>query len=133
MELVDKKEHILRCIDLGLSFFKSCLCAECTEEEIEILEKDTQFQKNIEIKKSISEYNLLRKHDTALEVAKMKGNATPIQWRLSILDPGKYGDRLSLDAREKVDLVKFDIPLDDKQKKDYEDRVMQALGKDVLK
>lgn len=134
MDIDSKKEHIMRCIDLGMDFFKSCLSSGCTDEEIEKLELDESFQKQVEIKYSLAEYNLLMKHNTALEVAKMKGNATPIQWRLDKLNPKKYGNKTSLDvnSKGKLDLFSFDIPLEKKQEIAYKQRMKDVFGEEFV-
>jgi hypothetical protein len=93
MTLEQKKEHILRCIKLGMELYRAELVAECTDEEIMLIEKDEIFMKKIQQRYALQEYELLLKHNTALDLAKSRGNATPIQWRLSKLNPSKWDSK----------------------------------------
>jgi hypothetical protein len=86
MELDQKKNHIIRCVKLGMQFYESALVATCTDEEIEVLSEDAAFQQKVKITQAIQEEQLLLKHDVALEIAKQKGNSKPIEWRLSKLN-----------------------------------------------
>ena len=97
-----KKDHILRCIDLGMDFYRSCVCSACTEEEIDLLNKDEEFQKEIKERYALQEYNFLMKHNVALEVAKNKGNSKPIEWRLGILNPKKYFPTCEIATKTKL-------------------------------
>lgn len=76
-----------------MDFYESALCAECTYNEIELLQEDKEFQYRIKQKQALTEYELLEKHNTALELAYLSGNVSPIQWRLSKLNPGKYNSK----------------------------------------
>lgn len=132
MSLETKKEYILQCMDLGMDFLKACLCSDCTEEEIETLENDSSFQRDIDIKIAISEKNLLRKHNTALEIAKTKGNATPIQWRLSKLNPDKYENKNPLELKGFLGVANFDVELDEEDNEKYKKRLKDVFGEDFV-
>jgi len=93
MTLNQKKEHILRCIKLGMGLYKAQLVSECTELEIVLLEEDKVFLKEIEQQYAISEYELLIKHNTAIDISKSRGNANPIQWKLSKLNPEQWASK----------------------------------------
>jgi len=93
MNLKEKKEHILRCVRLGMDFFSSALIAECTDEELEKLEEDTDFQKRIKIENAIEEERLLIKHNTAIEEAVIKGNASAVQWKLEKINSNRWGNK----------------------------------------
>lgn len=102
MELKQKKEHVLRCIKLGMDIYKAYIVAECTEEEVDLLNNDDKFQNIIIQRQALQEYDLLLKHNVAMDLAEKKGNAKPIEWRLKILNPEKY------DKKDKI--VKLETP-----------------------
>jgi len=93
MTLEQKKEHILRCVKLGMELYKAELISECTLEETELIEEDKLFLKRIEQQYAISEYELLTKHNTVLSLAESKGNAGPIQWKLGKLNPKRWDSK----------------------------------------
>jgi len=95
VNIKQKKEHILRCIRLGMDLFSAALIAECTDEELETLENDPKFNKRIKIEYAIEEERLLNKHNTAIEEAVIKGNAHSVQWKLEKLNPGRWGNKES--------------------------------------
>lgn len=88
-----KKEHILRCVKLGMQLYKAQIYAQCTEEEIKLLDNDKNFLKQVEQQYALQEYELLLKHNNAIAIATEKGNASPIQWRLSKLNPNHYASK----------------------------------------
>ena len=92
MTLEQKKEHVLRCIKLGLDSYASYIVSMCTVEEIEELDNDELFQSLIEQQNKIAEYELLKNHEIATRIAINRGNANPVQWRLEKLNPDKWGN-----------------------------------------
>lgn len=96
MTLDDRKDHVLRFVKLGLDLYSSMLLSECTDEEIESLENDKSFLRDVEICNIIAEKELLEKYDIAMEIASSRGNTNPIQWRLSKLNPDRWGTRTDL-------------------------------------
>ena len=90
MNLIKKKEHILRCVRLGMELFRAELVAECTEKEIEKLEEDEEFRQQVEQHYALEEYNLLVKHNNAMNVAIMTGRTSAIQWKLERLNPRRW-------------------------------------------
>jgi len=105
MTIEEKKEHVIRCIKLGMELYKAYLIAECTPDEIEILDTDKDLQRKIEITYAIAERDLLEKHNVALEISQLKGNTNPIQWKLARLNPNRW------DSREKDLNVKLPEPV----------------------
>lgn len=93
MNLEEKKSHILRCIRLGMDLFSAALIAECTDEEVEKLEKDKKFMRRLKIENAIEEERLLNKHNVAIEEAVIRGNANSVQWKLERLNPGRWGSK----------------------------------------
>lgn len=93
MTLKQKRELVFTFIDLGMGLYEAYLCSSCTIEETELLDTDENFQREVKTKYALMEVNLLRKHDTAIDIAALKGNASPIQWRLDKLNPKKYGSK----------------------------------------
>ena len=93
MNLEEKKAHILRCTKLGMDFFSAALIAECTDEELNVLDNDSIFNHRILIGNAIEEERLLNKHNSAMTVAADKGQAAPIQWKLERLNPRRWGSK----------------------------------------
>ena len=91
MNLRNKKEHVLRCIRLGMDLYQAEILAECTVEEIEYLDKDEDFQLLVKQEAILEEYQLLEKHEIAMEIALSRGNTMAIQWKLEKLNPKKWG------------------------------------------
>ena len=54
MNITEKKEHILRCIRLGMDLFSAALIAECTDKELEDLEEDPNFSRRVKIEYALS-------------------------------------------------------------------------------
>jgi len=104
MTLEQKKEHILRCVKLGMELFKAELVAECAPDEIEAFEKDPVFMEDVERAYAIEEFNLLQKHQTALSIAIMSGRANPVQWKLGKINPKRWG------TNEEKSIVPHTIP-----------------------
>ena len=90
MELYQKKEHIYRCVTLGMDLYSAYLLAECTDAEIDLLNDDPDFQRRIAIKQKLEERNLLERFDTGMGIAVQKGNVNPVIWKLGILNPDRY-------------------------------------------
>ncbi len=105
MTIEQKKDHILRCIKLGMELYKAELIAECTEVEIKEIAEDELFLKRIEQQYALEEYSLLMKHNVALEISKTRGNANPIQWKLSKLNPKRW------DIKDKSLELRTPIPM----------------------
>ena len=93
MTLEEKKGLMLECVKLGMDFFSSAILAECTDEEIEVLEEDAAFTRRIRIQEVFEEKRLLEKHNTAIEEAVIKGSAAAVQWKLEKINPGRWGNK----------------------------------------
>ena len=100
MSLANKMEHILRCIKLGMELFKAEMVAECTPEEMEVIEKDEDFMVLVAQQYAMEEYDLLKKHSMAMEIATTRGNASAAQWKLGKINPGRWGSREGNDFLE---------------------------------
>lgn len=92
MTFEHKKEHVLRCVRLGMELFRAQLVAECTPEEIERMESDPSFLAKVEQQYAVEEYDLLKKHSTAMEIAIAAGKTAAIQWKLGKLNPIRWGN-----------------------------------------
>ena len=91
MTLNKKKEQILRFVKTGMALYESALLAECTEDEIELLEQDDVLVRRVRFEHAREEQRLLGNHNTAMDIAMERGNASPIQWRLERLNPRRWG------------------------------------------
>lgn len=81
-----KKAVIINCIQLGMEKYKAYLLAELTEEEIEKIDEDKDFQNELEIISIIKEKHLLEKYEEIIDISVSRGNANPIQWLLGKLN-----------------------------------------------
>jgi len=84
---------ILNYINLGMEINKAYILSEITKEDIEELDKDEDFQKDIEVTEIILEKDLLERHNTAMEIAVNKGNANAVQWKLEKINPDRWGTK----------------------------------------
>lgn len=90
MTLEHKKEHILRCVKLGMVLYSAMVLAECTEEEISSIEQDEIFLKRVEQQYALEEYELLQAYEIATEIATNRGITSPIQWKLQKINPKRW-------------------------------------------
>lgn len=95
MELSDKKQHIIRCLKLGMDLESSMFCAECSFEEMDYLREDEQFSKYVKTIHALEEYRLLEDHELATRIAASKGNTHSIEWKLAHINPGRWANRIS--------------------------------------
>ena len=98
MELRDKKLLAERFIKLGMDKYKSLLAAECTQEEIDVLEDDKEFTNRIEWLQAKEVSVLLEKLQTVIEINKPRGISTEIRWLLGKLDAPRFGEGIKLNA-----------------------------------
>ncbi len=91
MELEQKKEHVIRCIKLGMTFDDSLFVSECTDKEMEELSKSEEFLHTIKLHQKLQEMDLLKQHNIAMEIAVTRGNTKPIEWKLGILNKNRWG------------------------------------------
>jgi len=87
MDLESKKDHVLRCVKLGMDLYRACIVATCTPAEIEVIEADERFSDMVEAQQAIAEYDLLEMHEIAMRNAAQEGKTTAIQWKLGKLNP----------------------------------------------
>lgn len=109
MKLDEKKDHILRCVRLGMDLFSAALIAECTDEELDVLEQDPVFQRRIKIETAIEEERLLNKHNAAIEEAVVRGKANPIQWKLEKLNPRRWGSKETGKSQRETENVTINL------------------------
>ena len=91
MDYKQKRQHVLRYVKLGMALYESMVLAGLTKKEMADLENDTRFARRIEAVRALQEYELLEAHGVTAKIAASKGNAHPIEWRLTKLNPGRYG------------------------------------------
>jgi len=102
MTIDRKKEHILRCVKLGMDVFQAQLIAECSIKEIEKLDEDKDFQDAIELHNAISELELLEQHEAAILLQAERGTTSAIQWKLERINPKRWGK----DEKKGIDFPK---------------------------
>jgi uncharacterized membrane protein YkoI len=110
MELDDRKEHIIRCIKLGMDLDSSMYCAECTASEIELLRKDEDFTGKVKTYQSIEEYNVLEDFDSAMGIALAKGQTAAAQWKLSKINKKRWGNETEDKGKEDANSMVIILP-----------------------
>jgi tRNA U34 5-carboxymethylaminomethyl modifying enzyme MnmG/GidA len=109
MELRDKKEAIYRFVRLSMPLYAAQICAECTPEEIELLNKDEDFIKRINWNKQNEVRRLLERMDTILDKNSSKGISKELIWKLGKLDPKTYGDNSKVTLSNEEGEKKFNL------------------------
>lgn len=119
MELRDKKILAERFIKLGMSKFDSMIAAECTQQDIDILDKDEEFSHRLDFLQKKEESELLKDIDDIIKFNKGKGISTEIRWKLGKLDPVRFGEGLKLNGSS--DKKKFIITFETVKDEDEDD------------
>ena len=96
MELNTKKEHIKRCVKLGMTRIDAYICSECSEKEIEELSLDIEFQKSLDVVEKVAEYELLMKHNNAMEIQLAEGKTKALEWKLAHTNPSRWESKKSI-------------------------------------
>lgn len=96
MDLQGKKQHIERCIKLGLTLYKSMLIAGCTSDEMSLIENDDQYLRRIETLNAIYEHDLLKHIERAIAINVNMGKTTEVRWMLERINPEKWGQKSSV-------------------------------------
>lgn len=98
MELRDKKMLAERFIKLGMSKYDSLVAAECTQAEIDELDKDEVFTHRMDFLQKKEVAKLLEDIDDVIKINKGKGISTEIRWKLGKISPERFGDGLKLNG-----------------------------------
>lgn len=91
--LEGKKEIFLELIQLGMDPDKASLIAELSEEQVKELSNDESFNNEIACRLAYEEKRLLDIHMKACQIQASKGSTSGIQWKLSKLNPDRWGDK----------------------------------------
>lgn len=89
----EKKDHIYNIVFTGLSLSRAFILAGCTPSEQDKIRRDKKFMSLIKYRYAEKELELLEQHDKAMAVAASKGITRPIEWRLAVLNPEKFGQK----------------------------------------
>ena len=100
MTIVQKKEHILRCVKLGMELFQAELVAECSVEDIDKIEEDKSFLREVKNYYAYAEFDLLERHETAMNNQLIEGKTSAAQWKLERMNPTRWGKDDSKQAPE---------------------------------
>lgn len=100
----------MRCVKLGMHWYRAAMVAECTEEEMEALEQSPEFQKKVNAREAIQEMQLLEKHKSAMDEAAIRGSAGAIQWKLERINPSRWGKTQKDDESDAPKVVIVEIP-----------------------
>jgi len=115
MDIESKKEHILRCIQLGMEPIEAQFVSECTVEEMDEIDQDESFVKKIRNYQALAEYSLLQKHEAAMLSQLSEGKTAAAQWKLERLNPGKWGKE---DSNKQTDPLNLNVTLTGKDPTD---------------
>jgi len=129
MELVDKKEHIIRCIKLGMDQYSSCIISQCTEEELKLLDEDKVFKQEVLFTQKLQERDLLEQHSEASLIAGMKGNTHGFEWRLERMNPEQFGKRPNSIVNVNQN-VGVEVALTEEEEEQFEKNMKSLMGKD---
>ncbi len=116
MELDDRKEHIIRCIKLGMDLDSSMYCAECTASEMELFKKDADFLHTVKMWQGLEEKNLLEDFDQAMSIQLAKGVTSAAQWKLSKINKPRWGTESAEDKnKDKANSMVIILPSNDRE------------------
>lgn len=108
MNIEGKKNHILRCVKLGMELFQAELVAECSVEDIEKIEEDKSFLREVKNYFAYAEFALLEKHNNAMELQLIEGRTTAAQWKLERMNPRRWGRE---DSKQPPELPNLSVNL----------------------
>lgn len=100
-----KRDLIIDAIQVGMGIGKAYIYAQCTSEEIEILQKDSAFQRRISYNYAQYEKDLLDLHSASMFLAAKRGNPGPTQWKLGKLNPSRWGEAKSEDGPQMPTII----------------------------
>ena len=104
MDIESKKEHILRCIKIGMDLVEAQFVSECTVEEMEEIDNDEVFIKKIRNYQALAEYTLLERHEKAMQSQLSEGKTTAAQWKLEHMNPNRWGKEIKVDNTTPMNL-----------------------------
>ena len=93
VELDQKRKHIMRCIKLGMDLTSSMIVAQCTPTEIELLEADDRFHREVQFRQHILEMELLERHKNGRDLAASKGMTRPVEWMLEKVNKDRWSGK----------------------------------------
>lgn len=133
MKLEGKKQLIYECVRLGMDLYEATLLAECSDEQIELLNNDEIFQKRVLYNEHIKEKELLEMHDEAIRMAIEKGDTKGIQWRLEKIKPAKYAKTTysNINADVKTESTRSYIDMSEDERCRLRDELLVVLKSDI--
>lgn len=84
---MDKRDLILNCVNLGMEARRAYYAAELTQDEMDEMDKDEQFQRKIKAKEAILEKTLLEKLNVVINRNVEKGNSKELRYKLGAISP----------------------------------------------
>ncbi len=87
-----KLEAVYDAIALGMAPYEAMLLSELTDEQIELLDSDPDFNRHVRFKQQLAVHNLLEDVHTAMAFNINKGITTEARWLLSKLDRKHFGN-----------------------------------------
>ena len=76
---------------MGMELINAELVAECSIKEIEKIEKDKEFMDSVDRQYAVQEFELLKKHNMAMDIAVCRGQANAVQWKLGKINRQRWG------------------------------------------
>ncbi len=109
MELEQKKEMAYRFLKLGMPLYSAQILAEFTQEEMDDLEEDKSFQRQVSFVKQKEISRLLERIDSIIDMNTQKGVSTEIRWKLGKLDSAAFGEAAKFNANATDGKKKFNV------------------------
>ena len=108
MDIEGKKNHILRCVKLGMELLQAELVAECSVEDIEKIEEDKSFLRQVKNYFAYAEFDLLERHEKAMNNQLVEGKTAAAQWKLERINPRRWGKE---DSKQPPELPNLSVNL----------------------
>jgi hypothetical protein len=109
MTLDDKKDFIYRVIRLGMSVEDAKIAAECTGEEMRILDEDEAFEKKCDVVARIQEKELLEKLNQAMEMNLLEGKTVELRYKLGVMNSRYSGGKVDVGTGNKRVKINIDF------------------------
>jgi hypothetical protein len=91
MTFEEKKQHIIRCVKLGMDNYSAMIIAECTQDEIDLFENDEVFSKRLAVEAKLEERDLLINMQKVMDINVPLGDSTEVRWKLEKINPRRWG------------------------------------------
>ena len=92
MTIEEKKGYVLKYIRLGMDLMSSMIVAECTDDEIAVLDEDAGFQRSAKLAVKIEEMQAMEAFHQTRKRLLAQDDTRDTRWWLSKVNPSQWGD-----------------------------------------